>query len=176
MNPARLQGVSLTLALLVAGQSVGAVAPVMPIHLSGGLPRTVTTKVPENVHYEVLILVASQECPCHWLEAYWAAVKTIKERNLPFSLKVVVSRPKPREFHHLTDLGVRQGDLAEDPDGTLVGQLGLSLNRLPYLLVVSADGDGALVMALQISKNQGDQRSQGAALACIRFLSGELPS
>ncbi len=173
MNAARLVAFSAALALLGPALPAGAAAPAAPIHLSGGLPQALSNKQPGRARFEALILVASKECPCHWLETYWAAVRTIKEEDLPLDLKVIVSRPKPGEFHHLKDLGVSEEHLAGDPDGSLVDQLGLSQDRLPYLLVASTGADGTVVMALQISKMLGDQRSQGAALAFLRFLSGE---
>lgn len=173
MNTARWLAIAATLASGLLLANGGSAAPDASIRLSGGLPEPMTAPQPGKARYEVLILVASQDCPCHWLEAYWAAVKTIKEENLPLALKVVVSRPKPGEFQHLKDLGVSQEHLEGDSDGLLVEQLGLGQERLPYLIVTSDGADGSVVMAFQISRILGDQRSQGAALAFLRFLPGK---
>lgn len=95
--------------------------------------------------------------------------------DLALIFKVVISQPKPSEFQHLKDLGVREEHLMADPDGSLAARIGLNEKRFPYILVISMAPDGDVVMALQISGIQGDQQAQGAVLASLRFLFGERP-
>lgn len=175
MKAVRLWAVSLACVLLAPAPFVNGATPMTSLHLRGGLPWALSTKIPADLGYTALLVVASRECPCHWLDAYFAAAKTIKEETLPMTLRVLVLQPNPEEFQHLKDLGVREEHLMGDPDGSLAGQLGLSKKQLPYMLVISKARDGALVMAFQISKIQGDQRAQGGAVAFLRFLSGEQP-
>ena len=148
------------------------------LRLSGNMPQVEALAMAKALshRFQVLILLPSQGCPCHWNLALAGIVQALGKERIDAALHVVISDGAAGARREALTAGAQESALMDDLDGEFCRKLGLSGGDLPYWMVFDTLGGGQLVMGARISPVGNEQALAGAMLATLHsFPGGQLP-